>query len=1044
MRFRGLVGAVVVAAALVLPSAGVGAATTAPAGDAVTLVTGDRLRVLPGPRGEFAVEVLPTPGREHVGFLRDGSRIVPADAEPLVESGRLDPRLFDLSLLPRDSATPVIVTDSGPRAGLSLSATDVRPLPSVNGAAMKVGPGFWSWLATTHASVWLDGYSQPTQDVSVAQIGAPSAWQAGYTGAGVTVGLLDTGVDGTHPDLAGKVVEQNDFTGTGTTDQIGHGTHVAGIIAGTGAASGGRYRGVAPDAKLVSGKVCARMGCPDSAVIAGMEWIAPKAKVVNISLGGAYSDGKDPVSRSLNTLTAQYGTLFVVAAGNDRALDTPDPFASVTSPAAADSAVAVGSVTKEDTTSPFSPRQPRLGDYAVKPDLAAPGSDIVSDRVVGTPSGDQAPVDEHYATLSGTSMAAPHVAGTAALMAQRRPDWTAEQLRAVLVSSAKPTADAFEQGAGRVDAARAVQQVVSAVGGGLGYGFLAWPHSTRLSKSVTYRNDGDAAVTLALSTDNPVFSAAVKQVVVPAHGTAAVAVNADPSGRTGRQSGRLTGTGGGVVVQTALTAVLEAESYNATVTVKGRTGSSASTVVKAVNTDTGAALGVRTGVTRLPKGHYDFQAIEVATTGEVSLLTRPGVTVDRDTSVTLDATRGRAVSTTVDNAKTSLVAGEFTLVSGNASGDRTSALGWFSQPGQQVYLVPVDGRVSDHTFLVAYRATLEATGSIYHLAFLDRGTMPSGQYTARQRDLAQVDARYYAQGAPSLSLRADYARLDAPGVNSGAFQAYQIPVPGNRTEYFAAGPSWEHLFGVFPADASDVETSVSYRTYQPGRYATHWNRAPLSPAFGSPELGFGIARAGDTLTVAVAPLSGGDPDQSTVLAANATGSTKLTRDGKVLGTSDLPGAGSFPLPSTPGTYTLLTSVDRTVPWSVIGTHADISWTFKEGGSGSTTPPPALTVRTTADVDSQGKAAPGSVLPIRLTVQRQAGAPTSRVTTLRTDYSTDDGKTWHPALTLHSSTGDGVAVLVNPSTAGFVSLRVNAQDADGNAVTQTVIRAYQVG
>ncbi|RLK58109.1 S8 family serine peptidase [Actinokineospora cianjurensis] len=1014
-----------------------------PPGESLTLVTGDRLRVVPGPRGEFVVQVLPTPGRDHVGFLRDGNSLVPSDAQPLVDAGRLDPRLFDLATLPRDRPAPVIVTDALTRS--PLPGKDVRALPSVDGAALTPEPGFWGWFTASGASVWLDGVSKPALDVSVPQIGAPTAWENGYTGRGVTVGVLDTGIDGTHPDLAGKVVESRDFTGTGPADQIGHGTHVAGIIAGTGAASGGRFRGVAPDADLVSGKVCTAIGCQDSAVIAGLEWIAPKVRVANLSLGGGYSDGTDPLSRAVDSLTARYGTLFVASAGNDRSLGNPDPLASVTTPAAADSAIAVGSVTTEDTTSPFSPRQPRKRDYAVKPDIAAPGSDIVSARVVGTPAGDRAPVDEHYAALSGTSFAAPHVSGAAALLAQRRPDWSADRLKSVLVSSAKPTADVFEQGAGRVDAARAVEQRVSAVGGGVGYGFVPWPRTGRLSKTVTYRNDGDAAVSVVLSSDNPVFVPAVGQVVVPARGSVDVTVYADTAGRApGRQSGRLTGRADGVVVQTGLTAVLEAESYNVAVTLKGRTGATASTVAKAVNVDSGAAVGVRlvngAGVARLPKGRYDFQAVEVAASGEVSLVARPGVAVDRDASVGLDATGGRLVSTTVDGTRATQVSGEVSLVSGQASGERTSALVWFFPAGQKVYLVPTRGKVTDHTFLLAHRATLEAPDSVYHLAFVSRGGIPDSRYSVRPRDLARVDARYYAQGAPGKSLRADYALLDAPGVNTGALQVRETVLPGRRAEYFTTGVTWQHVIAVFPADTSDSESTVSYRGYRAGQYATHWNRGPLSPSLGAPEIGFGVSRVGDELSVAVAPLSSGDPDQSTILPLAATGTTDLSRDGVSLGHSDLPGIGTFPIPSTPGRYTLRTVVDRVVPWSVLGTHADITWTFHEDG---TTPPPLLAVRTTADLDDQDTARPGTLLPLRLHTQRQAGVPASSITTLRLEYSTTDGRTWHPTPTLHIPTGDGLALVKNPTTPGFISLHITATDTNGNTVDQTVLRAYQV-
>ncbi|WP_197322314.1 S8 family serine peptidase, partial [Saccharomonospora sp. NB11] len=122
---------------------------------------------------------------------------------------------------------------------------------------------------------------------SVPQIGAPEAWDSGLTGEGVRVAVLDTGIDADHPDLADAVVEAEDFTGSGNTDDgQGHGTHVAATILGDGSASDGRYRGVAPDAELVVGKVLDDDGFgQESWILAGMEWAAENASVVNMSLG---------------------------------------------------------------------------------------------------------------------------------------------------------------------------------------------------------------------------------------------------------------------------------------------------------------------------------------------------------------------------------------------------------------------------------------------------------------------------------------------------------------------------------------------------------------------------------------------------------------------------------------------------------------------------------------------------------------------------------------------------------------------------------------
>jgi len=253
-------------------------------GPVVTLITGDRIHVLRQPDGEVSVGVEPAPGRADIGFQRLAGigkdvSVIPADAAPLLAAGRLDPRLFNVTELVREGYTdavptlPLIVTyDTGAVRPMATAraATTVRALPSINGAGVRQekrqGSAFWTWLTGSHRlpagirKVWLDARSHPALDVSVPQIGAPAAWALGFTGKGVTVGVLDTGIKADHPDLAGKVVEAKDFTDTSpdASDDVGHGTHVAGIIAGTGAASNGRFRGVAPDANLVSGKVYGR------------------------------------------------------------------------------------------------------------------------------------------------------------------------------------------------------------------------------------------------------------------------------------------------------------------------------------------------------------------------------------------------------------------------------------------------------------------------------------------------------------------------------------------------------------------------------------------------------------------------------------------------------------------------------------------------------------------------------------------------------------------------------------------------------------------
>ncbi len=138
-------------------------------------------------------------------------------------------------------------------------------------------------------------------------------WKSGHRGEDVKVAVLDTGVDATHPDLTGRVSEAQDFSGSsGTGDAFGHGTHVASIVGGSGAASGGSRKGVAPGADLLIGKVLGDDGFgTESQVIDGMEWaVARGADVVNMSLGSdAPSDGTDPMSQTLNELSAASGVV---------------------------------------------------------------------------------------------------------------------------------------------------------------------------------------------------------------------------------------------------------------------------------------------------------------------------------------------------------------------------------------------------------------------------------------------------------------------------------------------------------------------------------------------------------------------------------------------------------------------------------------------------------------------------------------------------------------------------------------------------------------
>lgn len=307
-------------------------------------------------------------------------------------------------------------------------------------------------------AVYPDYEVQVTLTHSAPLIGAPQVWQMQdalgqqVTGQGIEVAVIDTGIDYTHPDLgagfgpAYKVIGGYDFVNDDADpmDDMGHGTHVAGIIA-----ANGTVKGIAPDAKLLAYKVLNAYGSGSfSDVISGIERACnpdddpttdDAVDVINMSLGGS-GDPDDPVSQTVDA-AVDLGVAVVVAAGNDYDYQT------IGSPGVARNALTVGACDKNDLIADFSSRGPIPGSWAIKPDIIAPGVSVYSTvpetGELGDPSG--------YRILDGTSMSAPHVAGAAALLKQLHPAWTPEMIKANLMNTAKDVGyDVFTQGAGRV------------------------------------------------------------------------------------------------------------------------------------------------------------------------------------------------------------------------------------------------------------------------------------------------------------------------------------------------------------------------------------------------------------------------------------------------------------------------------------------------------------------------------------------------------------------------------------------------------------------
>ena len=282
------------------------------------------------------------------------------------------------------------------------------------------------------------------------QINADKVWALGYTGSGVVVAVLDTGIDTDHPELVGSIAGCQGFGYTTCEDDHGHGTHVSGIITADGVVA--NAKGVAPDAKIWMAKVCNKQGsCYVSDIAAAIEYVVKgpdgiinngdePAKIISISLGGGGTSGancdSDDLASEVNW-AVDNGVTVVVAAGNTAGI--------VSSPACASKAIAVGAVNNNDVRASWSGTGSAL-------DIMAPGVSIYSTLLGNT-----------YASWSGTSMATPHVSAVVALLKEVNSALTDAQIKDALYKTAKDLGSTGWDkyyGWGRVDALAAVNSVL--------------------------------------------------------------------------------------------------------------------------------------------------------------------------------------------------------------------------------------------------------------------------------------------------------------------------------------------------------------------------------------------------------------------------------------------------------------------------------------------------------------------------------------------------------------------------------------------------------
>ncbi|TMD58830.1 MAG: hypothetical protein E6I87_11150 [Chloroflexi bacterium] len=400
---------------------------------------------------------------------------------PLASAGRTNEALDLLRL------------NGTPAGGLSL-------INSAAGFANAAGIEAMS-LVPTVAYIHYDATVGPrrggTQTVTAAELAAvyprvvkaDQLWHNGTTGLGVTVAVLDSGV-ASDPDLTqptNRILASVNFAGERlTSDPGGHGTNIAGIIAGNGRRSDGEFIGIAPQANIVDVRVLNNNGSGRiSSLVRGIEWVvthrsAYNIRVINLSFG-AHSSGSyrtDPLAAAVE-VAWRVGLVVVAAAGNSGpqrdSVVTPGTDPYVITVGATDDAGTLS--TADDTLVWFSSWG--SADSNAKPDLVAPGRRIVSLRVPGSTLDvlfpDRVVTAQNGATyfrLSGTSMATAVASGAAALLLQRRPDLAPDQVKAALVGSTQPFGgsatlpDPIAAGSGLLDVNAAAAATTSRSSGG--------------------------------------------------------------------------------------------------------------------------------------------------------------------------------------------------------------------------------------------------------------------------------------------------------------------------------------------------------------------------------------------------------------------------------------------------------------------------------------------------------------------------------------------------------------------------------------------------
>ncbi|GGL21766.1 hypothetical protein GCM10009037_01390 [Halarchaeum grantii] len=1019
-----------------------------------------------------------------------GTYVVPAG----VDFETFDPTLFNVDLLraqgyddANSTSIPVIVRDadgtgdarrSGEPSAASTDALDSvrgleteRRLGIIGAASTRVAKADAASVAERLrndgdvAHVTLDvRYHAANAEADRIVDGERARADYGVSGAGVTVAVIDSGIDQTHPDLdEGKVVGEYDLVDgeAPAADETGHGTHVAATIAGSGEASNGTQAGIAPNASLVDVRVFGTGGAPTSRVVAGIEAAVNDSAtdIVSMSLGGpAYMlRSNDPYTDAIEAATGE-GIPVVVAAGND------GEYLSVQSPGVVADAITVGATDNDGSVASFSSRGPTPRGYYVKPDVVAPGSRVVSANAFYEDGLD-------YVEKSGTSMATPVTSGVVALVLSKNPALTPREVKSRLVSTADPLgdADAYVQGAGRVNATDALEAVGVNASDDPDPDIVVSPGSTDVGRytsnttanaTLTVANYGESNATLAMN-------ASLRNVVNPGEGDASVSLNRSTLALAPGERANVTATvrTGSVVGAYAGRVSFDASdatgvfgfarAYAVTVEKHGMGGTNVTDDPVLLYPERNGpfqrphsvALFDRIGfsdgtVTRylLTNGTYTALSAGVSESGGNPVITRRTVAIDGNTTVTLDEDDTYAQRVAVANTSTR---GRYTRVAAtevetDGDGDAyaysvSAATG--TDGASTVYASNATDLSVEPTWFLGTNAdaSLDAAG-VYYLQRTASGISGANTWTVRESDLARTNVTYARAEAGTTY---DVAYRDAYGrtLEAGSLGDRRV-----QSVYRTAGAA----LGVV-ATGADSSWRVGPRALALPAYGTAAEQSVLRQPFTGTYTAWG---ADGTVTLVPQATQSAYSGVGTPYRDAANDTVRVRVNGSETRVNNTTGTPTLEVPTDDGTTVAIRVNARNDALAQSSrTVSTYEVTYEESAD---VVPPQLRQVDVERLDATSDAPNGSTV-VSVSVVDNASLSAFTVAHANASATTTpfdgDASEWENATLLDATEAGDVhryAVALNTTgDDGNVSLAVRAVDAGGNAMTSTTFDAFEV-